>query len=416
MNKSAAPKVMGHGRQSGVADLGTVPGHPFSLYIHIPYCDSKCPYCDFNSYAVKRWPEDRYRDALVTELEWYAEQPPWRNGTLQTVFFGGGTPSLFSAESIAGLLASVCRLWPTPLDRLPIADDTCCEITLEANPGTVTLEKLRGFVSAGINRLSFGVQSLHPQHLARLGRIHSAAEAIRAIEMAHEAAVPNLNLDLIFAIPAQTLAEWEDDLRAAVALAPDHISAYNLTFEEGTAFEAKRRAGALKPLPEETELAMFTHADEILEAAGYAHYEISNYALPARECRHNLNYWHAGQYLGVGAGAHSFAQTPDFGRRWSNEKVPDRYLALVQSAGHARAFDEAISEEQARGEFVFLGLRCRTGFDGSAFAHRFGVEFPTAFPHVASLQRDGLIEQADQYWHLTDRGLLVADSVFATFV
>ena len=384
-------------------------GSPFSLYLHIPYCDSKCPYCDFNSYAAKRWPEREYLVALVAELERYAQTEPWQDGVVQTVFFGGGTPSLFAPGSIAEILDAVWRLWPRPSDVPP-------EITLEANPGTIDERKLHGFAAAGVNRISFGVQSFHARHLARLGRIHSAEEAIEGIAMARSAGFDNVSLDLMFAIPDQTLAEWEGDLHTAINLAPDHISAYNLTFEEGTPFDALRRKGVLQPLPEEIEAAMFTGAHEILGAAGYRRYEISNYALPGRECRHNLNYWHGGEYLGVGAGAHSFACLPVPGRRWSNEKNPNTYIARVAAEGHARVFEEALTASQARGEFVFLGLRCRDGFADREFTQRFGLDFLTAFPQAASFTRDDLMEFAVEQWRLTDRGILLADSIFATFL
>ena len=196
----------------------------------------------------------------------------------------------------------------------------------------------------------------------------------------------------------------------------DHISAYNLTYEDGTPFGAWRRNGALVPLPEEAEVAMFTRTRTILAAHGYAHYEISNYAVPGRECAHNLNYWRAGSYLGVGAGAHSFARAPEPGRRWGNEKSPGLYMERVTKTGQARVSEETLSAEQARGEFVFLALRCRAGFDGDEFERRFGLDVPQAFPHADTLIRDGFLERADRWWRLSERGLMVADSVFATFV
>jgi oxygen-independent coproporphyrinogen-3 oxidase len=381
---------------------------PFSLYLHIPYCDSKCPYCDFNSYAVKRWPERDYCAALIAELRAAAAQPAWRDGTVQTIFFGGGTPSLFAPESIAAVLDAARACWGFAAAEI--------EITLEANPGTVDRARLRGFRAAGVNRVSFGVQSFHPTHLARLGRIHSAAQAIEAIGAARAAGFANLNLDLIFAVPGQTLDEWQADLETAVGLAPEHISAYGLTYEEGTAFHAQRRSGRLAPVAEEIEVAMFTHTRAELAAHGYAAYEISNFARPGRACAHNLNYWRAGAYLGVGAGAHSFAATPAPGRRWGNEKPPARYIERVRAAGHARASEETLSAAQARGEFVFLGLRCRDGFAADGFARRFGVELAGAFPHADAFVRDGLLECVAGRWRLTERGLLFADSVFATFL
>jgi oxygen-independent coproporphyrinogen-3 oxidase len=377
-----------------------------SVYIHIPYCDSKCPYCDFNSHAVKRWPEDEYAAALIAELRFYAERDPWRGAAVDNIFLGGGTPSLFAPRTIAALLGEVDRLWPGGRG----------EVTMEANPGTTTEAKLSGFCDAGVGRISFGVQSFNDEMLRRLGRIHDAAQAADAIVQARRAGFENLNLDLIFAVPGQTVAEWEADLHRAVELGPDHISAYNLTFEDGTAFTAQRDRGLIESLPEEVEVAMFSRAREILAAAGYEHYEISNYARPGRACRHNLNYWKGGEYLGVGAGAHSFAHNPGRGRRWSNERGPQAYIEAIRRGGEACVFEESLDERQARGEFVFLSLRCLAGFDDSEFSRRFDVEFDDAFPHHHSLLRDGLLERDGSRWRLTERGLHVADGVFATFL
>lgn len=381
---------------------------PFSLYLHIPYCDSKCPYCDFNSYAVKRWPERDYAAALIAEMRAAATRPEWADGTLGTIFFGGGTPSLFAPASIAAVLEAACDLWPWQTEAR--------EITLEANPGTVDADKLRGFRAAGITRISFGVQSFHPAHLARLGRIHSAAQAIDAIGAARAAGFDNLSLDLMFAIPGQSPEDWEADLATALALAPDHISAYNLTYEEGTAFHAQRRSGKLTPAPEEFEVAMFTRTRSLLADAGYDAYEVSNFARPGRACAHNLNYWRAGAYLGVGAGAHGYAARPAPGVRWGNEKSPSRYLERVRADGHARVSEERLTVDQARGEFVFLNLRCTDGFAAADFTARFGLAPAAAFPHVTALERDGLLEQAAGRYRLTERGLLQADGVFATFL
>ncbi len=390
----------------------------FSLYMHIPYCQAKCPYCDFNSFAAPRWPEARYVGALLAELEHYAAQPEWR-GTIHTIFFGGGTPSLFSAESIANILSRARTLWTLAAD---------VETTLEANPGTISMEKLAGYRAAGVNRMSFGVQSFAPHHLRTLGRIHSAEEAKAAVAMARAVGFTNVSLDLIYALPQQTLEEWEDDLAQACALNPNHISAYNLTYEEGTPFHLWLGRGVLRRLPEEIEVAMFTRTQERLAAAGYAQYEISNYARPGYPCRHNLNYWESGDYLGAGAGAHSYSRpldggtgllpvrTAGWGRRWSNEKDPNAYMQAVEERGDARGWSETLDERQARGEFVFLGLRCHAGFAMHAFQNRFGIDFPAAFAHVNDLSDGGLLECVEGHWRLTPRGLLLADSVFATFL
>ena len=379
----------------------------FSLYVHIPYCRAKCPYCDFNSYAAERWPEERYIAALCAELRHYAADAAWHAGTIETVFFGGGTPSLFAPASIERVLHTVADLWSIAADA---------EVTLEANPGTVSRQTLREFRTAGINRVSFGVQSFWPQHLQVLGRIHGAEDAVAAVGWAREAGFDNVNVDLMFALPQQILAEWEGDLRRALTLRPDHISAYNLTYEEGTPFHVLRSRGVLRQLPEEIEVAMFTRTQEILGGAGYEHYEISNYARPGRTCRHNVNYWRSGDYLGVGAGAHSYAATGAWGARWSNEKIPNRYVEAVERRGYATCFSETLNAQQARGEFVFLGLRCRPGFSAAAFHERFGDDLLNVFPHAADLQTEGLLQCADGHWRLTARGLMLADSVFATFL
>lgn len=381
----------------------------FCLYVHIPYCQAKCPYCDFNSYAAEHWPEARYVAALCAELRHYAHAAPWRGGELRTIFFGGGTPSLFTPRSIGAVLDTAQRLWPCDPDA---------EITLEANPGTVGVDKLRDFCVAGVNRVSFGVQSFHAHHLHRLGRIHSVDEALAIVDTARQAGLDNIGIDLIFALPEQTLEEWERDLAQACALHPDHISAYGLTYEEGTRFHTLRAEGVLRQLPEETEAAMFTGAQGILTAHGYAQYEISNYARPGYVCRHNLNYWRGGLYLGIGSGAHSYARLTNRapGRRWSNEKTPAAYMAAVEQHGHARSAVEELTLRQARGEFVFLGLRCFDGFAAADFHARFGAELPAVFPHVTDLCDSGLLRCSDGRWQLTPRGVLVADSVFATFL
>lgn len=389
--------------------------HLFSLYVHIPYCQTKCPYCDFNSHAALQWPETRYTDALCREIAHFGSAEPWRDGRLGTIFFGGGTPSLFEPASIKRIVDAALATWPR---RDP--SDTF-EITAEANPGTVTEAKLAGFLDAGVNRMSFGVQSFADHHLRTLGRLHDSKAGIRALRNARSAGFENMSLDLMFALPQQLPAEWAADLQQACALEPEHISAYNLTYEEGTPFLQWRDAGRLQAQPEEHELEMFNEARTVLGAAGYAQYEISNYARPGRECGHNLNYWHSGPYLGVGAGAHSLSggdDTPDgrWGQRWSNRKSPGLYMADIEERGRAVDWSESRDEIRARGEFVFLGLRCLEGFPASEFEHRFGCDLETAFPHASGLRGDGLLRLESGRWALTERGVLLGDSVFATFV
>ena len=379
----------------------------FSLYIHIPYCHSKCPYCDFNSYAAASWPEDDYVRALCAEMAYRAEQSPWHGDIIRTIFFGGGTPSLFSPRSIAKIIAA--------------ADQACgiergAEITLEANPGTVDLAKLSGFRAAGVNRLSFGAQSFNAATLKFLGRMHSAEETRVAARLAHQAGFERLNLDLIFAVPGQTLDDVLADIDEVAALEPDHISAYNLTFEEGTAFYTELRRGKIKQLPNDDQAAMYAAVREELPAHGYGMYEISNYAQPGRESQHNLTYWHAESYLGIGAGAHSFARDGAGGRRWWDERIPVKYIAAALE-GKAEGGAETIDAAMAAGEFVFLNLRLLEGFRLADFQRRFMQSFDEMFATRASrLIEGGLLLREDGRIRLSDRGLELGDSVFAEFL
>lgn len=381
----------------------------FSLYIHIPYCSSKCPYCDFNSYAASSWPEDEYVRALSCELARRAQETPYAGDKLRTVFFGGGTPSLFAPKSIAAILERAEGLFGFEHDA---------EITLEANPGTVDLAKLVELRASGVNRISFGAQSFNDATLAFLGRIHRASHTREAARMAHRAGFERLNLDLIFAVPGQTLDDVMNDIAEVATLEPDHVSAYNLTFEEGTAFFAEMRRGRITPLASDEQAAMYAAVREELPRRGYAMYEISNYAPPGHEARHNLTYWHAESYLGIGAGAHSFARDASGGgRRWWNERGPGRYLACATESGAAEAGGEQVDAATAMGEFAFLNLRLREGFALDAFRERFGSEFDEVFgARSARLFEGGLLEHAGGRVRLSDRGVELADSIFAEFI
>jgi oxygen-independent coproporphyrinogen-3 oxidase len=392
-------------------DLETrCPAMSFSLYIHIPYCQSKCPYCDFNSYAASSWPEADYVQALVTELSHRTKAPPWAGQRTKTIFFGGGTPSLFSPNSIGSLIESADRL---------LGIDAGAEITLEANPGTVNPSKLTGFKIAGVNRISFGAQSFDSAILSFLGRIHTADDTRMAAKMAHRAGFERLNLDLIFAVPGQKLQHIRRDITEGALLGPDHISAYNLTFEEGTAFFIEMKRGRIRPLATDEQAAMYDEVRSELPRHGYPMYEISNYAPPGHEARHNLSYWRAENYLGIGAGAHSCALDTacSKARRWWNQRLPARYMAGVSDDGIAEAGCEVIDKTTLEGEFVFLNLRLREGIQLTEFAHRFGETFDARFGSVASaMVEGGLLARERGRIFLTDRGLEVADSVFAEFI
>jgi oxygen-independent coproporphyrinogen-3 oxidase len=380
----------------------------FSLYVHIPWCQSKCPYCDFNSHAAASWPEADYTRALISELEHRVGAAPYAGERLKTIFFGGGTPSLFDPKSIGEIIDAANRLCGIEADA---------EITLEANPGTVDAAKLSGMRAAGVNRISFGAQSFNPATLKFLGRIHSADETRAAAKMAHRAGFDRLNLDLIFAVPGQTVADVLFDIESVAALEPDHISAYNLTFEEGTAFFSDLKRGRIKQLPNDEQAAMYQTVREEIPRRGYPMYEISNYAAPGHEARHNLTYWRGETYLGIGAGAHSFARVEEGGRRWWNEKLPSRYVAAIEERLFAEAGAETINEETAQSEYVFLNLRLRDGFALADFHARFNRHFECIFGSVATqLLKNGLLTLEGGRIFLTDRGLEMADSVFAEFV
>jgi putative oxygen-independent coproporphyrinogen III oxidase len=360
--------------------------------------------------VVPEIPEQAYTDALLRELEHYGNLNEWRGRTLQSIFFGGGTPSTFHPDSIGKLLAWVAATFPIDAD---------CEITLEANPGTVDSDKFFGYRDAGVNRISVGVQSFQPRILKFLGRVHSADEARKALEVVRAAGFDNFSFDLIYANPGQSLAELEADLDEALEIHPPHLSAYNLTFEETTPFHHEYRSGRMKPLSEDDEVAMAELIEAKLLGAGLRRYEVSNYAQPGRHSRHNVNYWRYGDYLGLGAGAHSYHGTgakESAGRRWSNEKNPGRYMALV-SKNHQAVIDrEAIDRIQAAGEFMFLGLRMADGISIETFTQRFGKPPVEFYPKIRDWIDGNLLEEKQGSLRLTPRGLLLANSIFVHFM
>lgn len=380
---------------------------PFSVYVHVPWCRHVCPYCDFNVYAAAAPPETEYVTALVAELEAHVAAAPWHGRELASVYLGGGTPSLFSPAAMGVLLDALSR-------RCGL--EAGAEVTLEANPGTVTREGLAAYRAAGVNRLSLGAQSFHPAHLRTLGRDHEPDDTRAAADAARAAGLDNVSLDLIFGVPGERLADWEADLSAALALAPAHVSAYALTWEAGTPFHAWRARGRLTAVDDDDEAAMGALAVATLEAAGLARYEISSFARPGCASRHNQRYWDGSDYLGLGAGAHSFAASPPPGRRWVNERRPEAWATAVRRGGTAVASEQRLTAAEAMGEFCFTGLRRIAGVDLDTFRRRFARDLAAAFPHVTRLAADGLVEETNGRLHLTARGLLFADTVAATFV
>jgi oxygen-independent coproporphyrinogen-3 oxidase len=346
----------------------------------------------------------------MAEMAYRGASSPWAGQHVKTIFFGGGTPSLFQAGSIGAMIEAADRLFGV---------DSGAELTLEANPGTVTAANLVAFKAAGVNRISFGAQSFDSAILKFLGRIHSADDTREAVRLAHKAGFERLNLDLIFAVPGQQLRHVRNDIAQAVALEPDHISAYNLTFEEGTAFFNEMQRGRLRPLATDEQASMYDLVRSELPLRGYPMYEISNYARSGHEARHNLSYWKAECYLGLGAGAHSFALDASYhrGRRWWNQRLPSRYVAFADEAGAAEAGSETVDTALMAGEFVFLNLRLRKGFELAEFERRFGRSFDALFGMRSARLFEGglLVEERDRVF-LSDRGLEIADSVFAEFV
>jgi oxygen-independent coproporphyrinogen-3 oxidase len=359
--------------QPGALNLAALP--PLSLYIHWPWCVRKCPYCDFNSHESKEAiPEQAYLDALRADLE--QSLPLIWGRKIHTVFIGGGTPSLISAAGLDRLMSDLRTLLPLDLDA---------EITMEANPGTFEAEKFKAFRASGINRLSIGIQSFNSRHLQALGRIHDAQEAIKAVEIA-QANFDNFNLDLMYALPGQTLAEAQADIDMALGFAPPHLSLYHLTMEPNTVF-----AKYPPVLPSDDESADIQ--DMIAErtaAAGYDHYEVSAYAKPGHRARHNLNYWQFGDYLGIGAGAHSKLSFPHRVLRQARFKQPQSFMEAA-GKGNAVAEEHEISRADLGFEFMLNGLRLTQGFDPNLFGERTGMPINAIEKALNEAEAKGLI-------------------------
>jgi len=381
---------------------------PFSLYLHIPYCAAKCPYCDFNVHVVTKIPEREYYAALLKELKFYSQTDSWRGRELGSIFFGGGTPSMFSPQTIGAVIEGAASLFPFAVD---------IEITLEANPED--RRNFSGYRSGGINRLSLGVQSFQAHLLKFLGRLHSADETRQALTTIDQVGFENFSMDLIYAVPGQSLGDLRADLAEALDFSPPHLSAYNLTIEEGTPFHRRFKAGKIHPLPEEEEIAMAELIEETLSRAGLERYEISNYAKPAYRSRHNSMYWQGGDYLGIGAGAHSFLRCEENGvssRRWRAEKNPTRYMERVQREGTAVAESESLNRTKAAAEFMFMGLRMTEGVSVEDFFHLFGQKPAEIYTEIGRLTEEGLMAQENGRLRLTRRGLMIADEIFTSFV
>ncbi|UST79463.1 radical SAM family heme chaperone HemW [Pseudomonas siliginis] len=397
-DSSASSLIIGGAASSPRAPLPTLP--PLALYIHIPWCVRKCPYCDFNSHTASPvLPEQEYVDALLADLDQDLHAVYGRE--LTSIFFGGGTPSLFSAEALGRLLKGVEQ-------RIPFAADI--EITLEANPGTFEQEKFVAYRKLGINRLSIGIQSFQQEKLEALGRIHNGDEAVRAAGMARQAGFDNFNLDLMHGLPDQSLDDALSDLRQAIALQPTHISWYQLTLEPNTVFWNQPPV-----LPEDDTLWDIQEAGQALLAEhGYAQYEVSAYAQAGRPARHNLNYWSFGDFIGIGAGAHGKLSHPDgrIVRTWKT-RLPKDYLNPAKSF---QAGEKSLSNDEMPFEFLMNALRLTAGVESRLYPERTGLSLDTLAEGRREAEQSGLLQVEPSRLAATERGQLFLNDLLQQFL
>lgn len=372
------------------------------VYIHIPFCRHKCAYCDFPSYEQLELWYDRYVDALRREIAGQGILFP--EAVVDTIYVGGGTPTVLPEKLLTGVIREVC-------DQFRLAADA--EITVEANPGTVTGEMMAALRTAGINRISFGVQSFDDRLLARMGRIHSASQGIEAVWQARQAGIDNISIDLMVDLPGQSVADWEYSLKTAVSLGVNHISAYGLKVEEGTPFAEQFAAGLLSLPDDDEQAAMYDLTNIYLAAQGYERYEISNYARPGYQCRHNLKYWRFEPYLGIGAAAHSFIS----GERIANTCNVERYVKNIMQGISAVENRECLDDKIAMAEYCFLHLRMSEGICLHDFSEKFGVSFTSMYGKaVAKLAEQGLLIFAHDRVRLSSLGMKYGNQIFCVFL
>lgn len=371
-----------------------------AVYVHIPFCAKRCAYCDFNTYAWRGRIVHDTLEAIAEHIQQFADG----RISVPSIFLGGGTPSFPEPELIADILETI---------RASFRVEPNAEISLEANPGSVDASRFAVLRQAGFNRLSIGVQAFDDQLLHILGRLHTAEEAIQAYETARQAGFENINLDLMFALPNQTLHQWRSTLRTAVSLQPEHLSCYALTIEANTPFEKLYQKGKLNLPDEETDLRMYLYAIRLLRRAGYEHYEISNFARPGYRCRHNMVYWRNEPYLGFGPGAVSYRQ----GVRWKWLSDPRRYVRAIRHGLPSVEEEESLLPEQSLGETLMLMLRLRDGVDVRSVEQRFGVNLHDRYaPQLRRLRQQRLLEITANRWRITAKGLPIANSICAEFL
>ncbi|WP_375229430.1 radical SAM family heme chaperone HemW [Roseobacter sp. S98] len=371
----------------------------FGLYIHWPFCEAKCPYCDFNSHVSRRIDQQAWRDAYLTELKRVARETPGR--ILRSVFFGGGTPSLMDPQSVADVIDEIRRLWP-------VANDP--EITLEANPGSVEAGRFKAYRDGGVNRISMGIQALNDDDLRKLGRIHTAAEAMAAFDIARNT-FERVSFDLIYARQGQSLADWRAELTRALGLAVDHLSLYQLTIEQGTAFGDRYNAGKLRNLPDDDLSAdLYAMTQDLCGEHGMPAYEVSNHARDGAQSRHNLIYWRYGDYAGIGPGAHGRLTLG--GKRFSTEtwSNPDRWLKSVAEGTAEKPRHQLSVTDQAE-EFLLMGLRLREGIDPARYQALSGR--PLDQQSLADLQDLGMLTSDDRKIIVLEQGFMVLNAIIA---
>lgn len=379
------------------------------LYIHIPFCLQKCRYCDFASYAGRASLMHPYVDALLTEAQTEAER--LGHPKIETIFIGGGTPSLLPPEELVRLMDGIRH-------HFPIAQNA--EITSEANPGTLTADWLHSAVDAGINRLSLGMQAAQPRLLRLLGRIHTLPEVVQSVGMARQAGIRNLNLDLMFGLPTQTVEDWHETLHAAFSMEPEHLSCYGLIPEDGTPLKRDLDAGRLSLPEEDAERAMYDLTLNLLATQGYEQYEISNFAKPGFACKHNLGYWQQVPYLGLGASSASMLPDADASNaylRRSNPASLEQYLSMVKERDFSMREETPISKKEAQFETLMLGLRTTKGVSELAFAAMHGVSLVQRYGTIlARLEQQGLLLHQAGYWRLSRRGMDVQNAILVEFM
>lgn len=385
---------------------------PFALYIHVPFCSQKCPYCDFNTYATLKAPEAEYVEALREDLRGYARDHRFAGRTISSIFWGGGTPSLLSPHAIASVHAEARALFGV---------EDLAEVTIEANPVAPSQKRYEGYREAGVNRVSFGVQSFDAERLKLLGRDHSPEEAQDAVRLCRAAGISNVSVDLIFGVANQTIEGLESDLRVAASLPITHISTYALTIEPGTPFFQRRERGLLAMPSDDLVAGMLERIPVALSAHGFTRYEISNYARDGMSSRHNEAYWIGQDYLGIGAGAHSYVCSYEAGRRvggvrWSTLALPASYMKAAGSEATV-SWREELSRNSLFFEFFYLGLRRIEGVSLKAFEESFGVPARSLYGDVLKeLSLEGFIKDEGDRITLTTSGIALADSVYERFI